>query len=324
MATGKVENDSEWEQIQEEITCSICGDLFSDPKTIPCLHTFCKECLEKSIDTNKNMAIAICCPLCRAPLPEGELDVPTNFRIKRFIEIFTKRLSLEADSLEHSIETVHGCGKCEEDLPAVTWCVECQVSLCHGCDEIHKKWKEFKLHKTVAVEEYLQNSKKFSLKRQELKKFSTTHDQYVDSSPSRNPSLQSKADLKAIDSCRDQAGSKKKMPQHANKQILEKMKLSKAYKIDKSMAKFPKGNKSIQDRQLVSQKEPANYPLFEAKYDYFSKVDSVFSFKEGDLFYVIDNKEDWWYAQAKDSGDKGYIPGNYFAKFRDLDSYAQE
>ena len=98
-AMGGIENDSEWQQIQEEITCAICGDLFCDPKTmIPCLHTFCKECLERSIDASKKMGTASCCPFCRATLPENNLNAPTNFRIQRFIEIFPKRSSLDFDS----------------------------------------------------------------------------------------------------------------------------------------------------------------------------------------------------------------------------------
>ena len=33
---GVVPVEKEWQQIEEEITCSICGDLFTDPKIIPC------------------------------------------------------------------------------------------------------------------------------------------------------------------------------------------------------------------------------------------------------------------------------------------------
>ena len=55
--------ETEWQHIKEEITCSICGDIFTDPKTIiPCLHTFCKKCVERSIESNKKMAVAVCCP----------------------------------------------------------------------------------------------------------------------------------------------------------------------------------------------------------------------------------------------------------------------
>ena len=39
MASGGTEKD--WQQIEEEITCSISGDPFIDPKTMSCLHMFC-------------------------------------------------------------------------------------------------------------------------------------------------------------------------------------------------------------------------------------------------------------------------------------------
>lgn len=89
------ENSKEWQQVEEEITCSICAELFTDPKTIPCLHTFCKQCIEQSIEMAEEMAVD-CCPLCRArdraPLPQdGVASIPTNFTINRLVEIFGKR-----------------------------------------------------------------------------------------------------------------------------------------------------------------------------------------------------------------------------------------
>ena len=150
---GAVPVEKEWQQIEEEITCSICGDLFTDPKTIPCLHTFCKQCIEKSIESNKKMASIVCCPLCRTPLPRDDMSsVPTNFTINRLVEIFGKRK--EADkSLQMK------CGNCENRSSAVTWCVECETSLCQQCNDIHKMWKDFKSHKIVAVEEFVKNPK---------------------------------------------------------------------------------------------------------------------------------------------------------------------
>ncbi|XP_065919691.1 E3 ubiquitin-protein ligase TRIM71-like [Dysidea avara] len=150
MASG----EKEWQQIEEEITCSICGDIFTDPKTIPCLHTFCKRCIEGSIEFNKKMATVVCCPLCRAPLPPNEIEsIPTNFTINRLIEIFGKR----KESVQGS--TLMKCGECVEEATAVTWCIECDNPLCHSCNEFHGKWKDFKSHTTVNVAKFLQNPK---------------------------------------------------------------------------------------------------------------------------------------------------------------------
>ena len=154
MASSSVEK--EWQQIEEEITCSICGDLFTDPKTIPCLHTFCKQCIDKSIESNKKMASAICCPLCRAPLPRDDLSsVPTNFTINRLVEIFGKRKEAGESFALREIK----CSTCEDDLPAVTWCIECENSLCEQCNDAHQRMKPFKSHKTVAAKEFVKNPK---------------------------------------------------------------------------------------------------------------------------------------------------------------------
>ena len=144
------ENSKEWQQVEEEITCSICAELFTDPKTIPCLHTFCKRCIEQSIE----MAVD-CCPLCRAPLPQdGIASIPINFTINRLVEIFGKRK--EAGNIR---TTKIMCGTCEDGLVAVTWCIDCENSLCQNCNKVHNKWKAFKSHKTVTIKEFIQNPK---------------------------------------------------------------------------------------------------------------------------------------------------------------------
>ena len=154
MASG--DEEKEWQQIEEEITCSICGDLFTDPKTIPCLHTFCKQCIEKSIESNKKMASIVCCPLCRAPLPRDDMSsVPTNFTINRLVEIFGKRKEGGKSLTLKEIK----CSNCERGLPAITWCTECEDSLCEQCNDAHQMMKAFKSHQTIAVEEFVKNPK---------------------------------------------------------------------------------------------------------------------------------------------------------------------
>ena len=51
------------------------------------------------------------------------------------------------------------CSNCEDGLPAVTWCVECENSLCKQCNDAHQRMKAFKFHKTVSAEEFVKNPK---------------------------------------------------------------------------------------------------------------------------------------------------------------------
>ena len=157
MAVTSEKGEGEWKKIEEEITCSICGDLFTDPKTIPCLHTFCKQCIEKIIESNKLLETGstVGCPLCHASLPQDEgVQFTTNYTINRLLEIFGKREAGKSLALSEI-----KCGTCEEELPAVTWCIDCENSLCQNCDDMHKKWKAFKSHKLIAVKEVIQNPK---------------------------------------------------------------------------------------------------------------------------------------------------------------------
>jgi len=145
----------EWEEIEEEITCSICDEMFTEPKTIPCLHTFCENCIKSAIEVGKQMERDICCPVCRAELSEDLKVVPTNFSTKRLIEIFKKRQS----SMKQKSKEMK-CGECEENNPAIMWCGDCESLLCADCYKAHGKMKHFKSHNTVTVDDFIRKPKK--------------------------------------------------------------------------------------------------------------------------------------------------------------------
>ena len=62
------------------------------------------------------------------------------------------------------------------------------------------------------------------------------------------------------------------------------------------------------------------YPLFVAKYDFVSEKDELLNFKKGDLLYIINKEEEWWYARAKQSGYEGYIPQDSVTDPNSLDA----
>lgn len=50
-------------QLQNECECQICFQLFHEPVTAPCGHSYCRNCLARSYDHSDK------CPLCRTDLP---------------------------------------------------------------------------------------------------------------------------------------------------------------------------------------------------------------------------------------------------------------
>ncbi|XP_071111192.1 uncharacterized protein [Haliotis cracherodii] len=52
--------------MKENLTCSICQDIFQDPRSLPCQHAFCYECLNNHIiATVEEKKRSFKCPLCR-------------------------------------------------------------------------------------------------------------------------------------------------------------------------------------------------------------------------------------------------------------------
>jgi hypothetical protein len=48
-----------------DLECSICLSFLTSPVHTPCLHVFCRACVQKALSRNKR------CPICRALVPEG-------------------------------------------------------------------------------------------------------------------------------------------------------------------------------------------------------------------------------------------------------------
>ncbi|XP_065889134.1 tyrosine-protein kinase-like isoform X2 [Dysidea avara] len=134
------------EMTMEEITCSTCGELFTDSrngsKTFPCLHAFCITCiltrwltetrLEMSTRRGSAAGAILCCPLCQMETEVQEA----------------------ASAVNRDAILINGCGGCKEDTPAVSWCMQCGNLLCENCNTFrHQKVQS---HYVIGIEEFLQ------------------------------------------------------------------------------------------------------------------------------------------------------------------------
>ncbi|XP_073795613.1 bloodthirsty-related gene family, member 31 isoform X1 [Danio rerio] len=67
--------------LNEELQCSICLDVFTDPVTTPCGHNFCRTCLDQYW-TNTHTC---CCPICKEKFSK-QPDLKVNIALREVVE----------------------------------------------------------------------------------------------------------------------------------------------------------------------------------------------------------------------------------------------
>ena len=124
----------------------MCLELFSDPKILPCCHTFCLKYLEKA----KRSKGEIACPQCRKThkIPSGGLgELLTDFIASYELEV----TSLKSSRSPGARKAVT-CGECERADPVVSYCSDCHNYLCQVCSEqLHKMLKAYRGHKVIPI-----------------------------------------------------------------------------------------------------------------------------------------------------------------------------
>ena len=44
----------------ENVTCQLCSQLYTDPLMLPCLHSFCKSCVIKTVEAQDTITYPSC------------------------------------------------------------------------------------------------------------------------------------------------------------------------------------------------------------------------------------------------------------------------
>ena len=127
--------------------CPVCQTEFTDPKILPCLHTFCEQCLENSLrQSNIQNGQAFLCPLCRSEskVPLGGVEaLKTNIFYETLQEFVEKKTQAAQQT----------CDACESGAAAKRKCIECDDWLCTPCCNMHKKVKITRDHHIIERQE---------------------------------------------------------------------------------------------------------------------------------------------------------------------------
>ncbi|XP_053234980.1 E3 ubiquitin-protein ligase TRIM39-like isoform X2 [Podarcis raffonei] len=138
--------------LQDEATCSICLDYFSDPvMIIACGHSFCRACIAQCPEGPSRDLSS--CPQCRIAFPRGHLR--RNRHLANMAEAI-QRLRLQSLRLaegEPKEKVPKLCGKHYEALRL--FCLEDRAFICLVCRES----RAHKAHVALPIDEAAQDAK---------------------------------------------------------------------------------------------------------------------------------------------------------------------
>ena len=144
--------------LNEEVSCSVCMVTFTEPKQLPCLHSFCLHCLE-GIQRTSGRHDVITCPECRreSQVPGGKLkDLPTNFRINSLLDVLAIR-----DCNSTGVK----CGNCDKRRVESFYCFQCYSFWCDECITGHNIIRANNEHRVLALKDFEDQDIEVVLKR---------------------------------------------------------------------------------------------------------------------------------------------------------------
>ena len=121
-----------------KLSCNICSNPFSDPRLLPCLHVFCKSCLEIHQSQNEG---TLTCPSCCKTTSCRPSQLPKHLRIEREVDLL---------KVQQSDKVV--CGTCDDNNKAESYCEDCVSPICSDCVTTHKRIKPLKGHSIVSFD----------------------------------------------------------------------------------------------------------------------------------------------------------------------------
>jgi hypothetical protein len=128
-----LEDDDNKQELNEDnqLKCSICKQLFNQPKFLSCTHTFCLQCCETLIKNKEQIQ----CPICQQITEISNVNqLVDNYLLIREIEEF----ALKNGTIE--------CRACTSNDVGVAHCSTCSSYLCAKCCQAHQYMKCFEQH----------------------------------------------------------------------------------------------------------------------------------------------------------------------------------
>ena len=134
--------------LKEEVTCSVCMQLYTNPKQLPCLHIFCLQCLNNLARTSARFG-KIKCPLC-----QREVAVPDSGTLETLPNCFHMKNLLDILAIKECNNAKVTCENCERKSEEAAYCFHCGKFWCNECMNAHNIFRENRDHRVLAPKDF--------------------------------------------------------------------------------------------------------------------------------------------------------------------------
>ena len=129
--------------------CGVCSKSYNDPRILPCLHSFCQQCLHCEIEKSGSQQ-EFKCPICERCLKipvRGASGLPKNFYIGFEVEVAGYMSKIVSNSEVCCDECIDG-----RNGPAEVFCCTCRQFLCKLCHDQHRSSRKLSKHNMVGLD----------------------------------------------------------------------------------------------------------------------------------------------------------------------------
>ncbi|XP_022099160.1 uncharacterized protein LOC110983856 isoform X2 [Acanthaster planci] len=155
MATGTNITSSTDVVSRSDFMCSLCQDVYKEPKILDCMHSFCEKCLKKYVGKRRGTA-QISCPDCRQEmrLPrQGIRGLTTNHLLIAKVAASPKEKVTKAHS--EGEEKVM-CEIYDVETGARHCCLDHMQLICDNCQKVHSRIAAISNHPITTMEDIRQ------------------------------------------------------------------------------------------------------------------------------------------------------------------------
>jgi len=112
-------------ELDDMTECCICTEVFTDPRVLPCIHTFCLKCLQ-NYGKDKQPGDRMACPMCRKEFnvpDDGLTGTQKNFFMEKLVHVRKLSAGQEAQHIPCDLCSCDEASAGETAKTAFKYCV---------------------------------------------------------------------------------------------------------------------------------------------------------------------------------------------------------